>query len=192
MADPLAGKREQINRGELNSLQWRDDGNGCPVSVGQVYELRACWIQISKVVSRKVGSGFVWRATFDRRWKDMGRLWLLDRKGDYTEDPDQAMRAQDDPDASTLDRVDPDDRSDEHRNNGEPPEPEAIPPAEVAELPSSVAARVRHAEIHRADVDRRMNSSLIAQIRRARLSAQEADRVRATLQEVQTRRDRAA
>lgn len=191
MADPLAGKREQINRGELNSLQWRDEGNGCPVSVGQVYELRACWIAINHVAHRKVGQGFVWRATFERRWKDMGRLWLLDRKS-YTEDPDQAMRAQDDPDASTLDRVDPDDRSDEHRNNGEPPEPEAIPPAEVAELPSSVAAQARHAEIHRADTDRRMNRSLIEQIRQARLSAEEASRVRATLQEVQTRRDRAA
>ena len=145
MKDPLAGRREDINDGRASALVWPDKGAGCPVEVGEVHVLRSCWIEITRKERRqgKKGQGWQWVAYF-RRYTATKKLHLLSRSGgDYIESIDQeerAMRAQDDPDAATL-YGDP---MENPLNLRQPPEPEAVPPEEIARYTGSVEARQRY------------------------------------------------
>lgn len=50
MTDPLAGQRTLINEDRgARSLLWPDKGRGCPVKVGELYSLRRCGIEITRV-----------------------------------------------------------------------------------------------------------------------------------------------
>lgn len=69
-------------------------------------------------------------------------LYLLDRKGGYTSDAGQAMRAQDDPEAPTIDGADSHELA--NRNLSAPPEPEAVPPHEIEHYTGSVLSRRRY------------------------------------------------
>lgn len=147
MSDPLKGKREQIRAGELDHLNWPDDGNGCPVQVGEVFALRNCHIEITSVKRVQKGKGesseWVWLAFFDTYHTE--RPYLLSSRG-YTTSPHQALKAQDDRHRFASQDV-----------AGQPPEPEAIPPHEIAALPSTVAAKARFAALkQQEDQQRRM------------------------------------
>lgn len=66
MSDPLAGKRKQINEGELESLLWPDAGGGPPVTKGDIFKLRSCHIEITKVHRVMPKGKAHWRAEFTR------------------------------------------------------------------------------------------------------------------------------
>lgn len=139
MTDPLAGQREAINAG-AESLLWPSvDANGkqlpCPVKRGEVYELRTCRITITQVHRLGRAQDWQWRAGFIRT-KRVGadRVHLLAKKGGYTDDPRQALQM----------REQEGGWREVAENLGPPPEPEAVPPEIVAELPLSVEARVRY------------------------------------------------
>lgn len=161
MADPLAGQREAINRGEVERLLWPDEGKGCLVDVGDIFKLRTCHIEIVRRRRVQSGRNWFWRAEFTRRYPE-GRVHLLDRKGSYTDDPEQALRAQDDPDAATIFTAEP---MENPQNLSAPPEPEAIPPHEVATLPSSVAARARFEALRQHDEQQRRVCQLSDKLR---------------------------
>ena len=124
MTDPLSGKRAGLNTGETKQLTWEDNGEGCPVSVGDVFELQSCHVEITEVERRKRGKGesgqwfYVCQFT---RYRKASKPFLLGRRG-YTHDPKQAIKA---------DLQDGDPRE---------PEPEAVPPEEVAELDGDLDA----------------------------------------------------
>jgi hypothetical protein len=127
--DPLAGLREAINKGEGTSLFMPDAGgkSPCPVEIGQVFVLRTCGIEITAKQRVRRDGRPQWRVDFLRIRRDNSKPYFLKRGGDYTHDPDLAMRSQDDLQAAaTLVAVNPDERSDAHRNRGEPPEPERV------------------------------------------------------------------
>ena len=117
--DPLEGRRRGINSGEVKQLSFKDDGSGCPVSVGDTFELQTCHIEITDITRRKRGKGelaewyFVAQFT---RYRKASKPYLLGPHG-YTHDPKQAIKA------DLVEESDP-----------QEPEPEAIPPHEVAEL----------------------------------------------------------
>ncbi len=175
--DPLAGKRAAINAGELDALLWSDDGNGCPVAVGDVFRLRSCHIEITRVHRVTAKGSWSWRAEFRRQLHE-ARLYLLTRgAGDghgYATDPARALRAQDDPNAATLDQIAADDRSTAHRDLGDPPEPEAVAPHEVATLPRTVAAQIRWRQVHDEEVERRLDRSMSSKLREVRIRARQA------------------
>jgi hypothetical protein len=140
--DPIAGQRQAVNDHKAASLLWVDSGQPCPVSVGDIFELRSCRIQITKTHRIKHGGQPKWRAAFDRYDRKSDRLHLLTATGDYTEDPDLALGLREDVhDAATLDPIAEEDRSHEHKNAGEPLEPEAVPPHEIPHYQGSVDAR---------------------------------------------------
>lgn len=142
--DALAGQRKAVARGK-DSLLWPATDKP-PVAVGDVYPLQSFDIEITRVhVIREKGKYWGWwRAEFIRQIEE--QPFLLARRGGYTADSRGALKAEDDQDASTLDRVSSEARSDVHRAAGEPPEPEAVPPQEVGELPSTVQAKARYIE----------------------------------------------
>jgi hypothetical protein len=131
--DPLAGKRQAINDFEMHSLVWprKDDHEPCPVQVDEVFELRTCSIEITKIERTHHNGERRWVALFTRYSKASDRPHLISASGDgYTADPDQALGLGEDifhDPPPTVDTIEEEDRSDEHRNAGEPPEPEAIP-----------------------------------------------------------------
>lgn len=141
--DPLAGKREDINAGYSTAIFWRDDGDGCPVEVGETFSLRSGGITITRRERiRKNGQPY-WRADFKRIGKP-AKPYLLKRGGGYTDDPNLAMRSQDDAhSAATLDPIHPDHRSEAHRAAGEPPEPEGVPPDEIGDYRKSIEAQMK-------------------------------------------------
>lgn len=157
MTDPLAGRREQINAGEAYSLLWLDKGKGCPVEVGDVLELRACRIRITKkhriqkkqaweYEGERLPAGWYWRAEFETYWKVTSTPFLA-RRGGITNDRKQAMPTQDDPDAATLRNIRDGERdpvaATQHAALGEPPEL-AVPEHEIPNLQGSREARQRY------------------------------------------------
>lgn len=139
MKDPLAGQREAINEG-AESLLWPSkdaDGNAlpCPVKRGDVFELRTCRITITQIHRLGRAQGWQWRAGFIRT-KRVGadRVHLLAKRAGYTADPRQALQA----------REMEGDWREIPENLGPPPEPEAVDPDVVAELPLSVGARIAY------------------------------------------------
>jgi len=166
--DPLAGKRQAINEGEIDVLEWRDEGKGCPVEQGQVFELRACVIEITSVRRLKRGrSDWVWRATFRRTVRaHSDRPHLLKPRGGYVSDARSAMQSGEErPRWEVI--------SGDLVPSGPPPEPEAVPPHEVRELPTSVAARARFEELKREEVQAERELPLPARLARLRQLARE-------------------
>lgn len=135
--DPLDGQRDKINSGDKTRLVWKDAGETCPVEVGDVFELRSCSIEISKVHRAQSAGKVDWQAEFTRYERGGDRVRLLGISGGYTTSPEQAMRAQDDPDAATLVRLDA-------PNLGPEPEPEAVPPHEIGNYTGDQEARQRY------------------------------------------------
>lgn len=131
--DPLAGRREAINSGECTTLTWpmQSKTAPCPVDVGQTFELRSCTIEITRKERTQRQGKRIWIALFTRYPKYADRPHLIPANGDgYTADPSRALGLREDVfhDApSTLDMVQEEARSVEHKNAGEPLEPEAIP-----------------------------------------------------------------
>lgn len=127
--DPLEGKREGINAGEIKQLTFKQEKDEpCPVAVGDTFQLRNCFIEVTEITRRKRGKGkegewyFVAQFT---RYRKASRPYLLARRG-YTHDPRQAIKA------------------DLQDHDLQEPEPEAVPPHEVAELDGSMDAYHRH------------------------------------------------
>lgn len=144
MKHPLDGKRQAINDGEAYSVMWRDTGQGCPVKVGEIFELRSCRIQITKTHRVKKERKWWHRAEFDR-YKRSTRPEFLARDGGVTTDRKKAMAAQDDPEPGTI-RVIHDDERDpvaatQHASLGAAPEPEVVPKDEIATYTGSREAR---------------------------------------------------
>lgn len=170
MADPLAGVREQINEGELDVLVWPDDGTGCPVEVGQVYPLRSCAIEITGTRRFQRGRGsWFWRATFERIYPSR-RVYLLAARGagdeghGYTTEKGALESGDERPEWEPLEG--------DTVPVGSPPEPEAVPPHEVKDLPTSIASRRRYEEQHQADLERDLSRSLTSRVREVVIRAQ--------------------
>lgn len=145
MPDPLAGKREAISEGRIYELAWPD--TKCPVEVGDVFPLRSCSIEITRIERFRQKGEFWWRAEFNRYRKAV-KPKFLDRRGGTTEDPATAMSAFDDPEPGTI-RVFADDERDpvaasQHEALGEAPEPEAIPYQDVENSPFFRESHQRH------------------------------------------------
>lgn len=138
-SDPLAGRRQSINENRATALIWPDKGRGCPVDVGDVFTLRSCSIEITRKERIRRTGQWLWMAQFVRHVPD--RLTLLAAAGGYTEDEDLAMRAQDDPDAPTLQSLYP---MDNPLNLHAPPEPEAVPREDIANYSGSRESYQRH------------------------------------------------
>jgi len=154
--DPLAGQRDAVNKGLVSALYWPDQ-KGSPVKVGEIFALRSCHIEITQCHRVRKGGELVWRAGFTRFGRSSDKPYLLGHSG-ITTDPRYAIRAQDDPNPGTLDRpLDREEREPAHLNQGEPPEPEGLPAAEIASLPTSLEAQQRYvrtqAEIRHERVD---------------------------------------
>jgi hypothetical protein len=143
MKDPLSGQRELINKGNGSSLFWtvRSSKAPCPVEIGDFFALRGCGIEITR---KERVTALKWRADFIRIHKAEPEL-LLKRGGGTTTDLDLAMRSQEDTQAATtLDAVDPEDRSEAHRAAGEPPEGAIVPYHRVLEFKPSREAQQRY------------------------------------------------
>jgi hypothetical protein len=171
MPDPLAGKREAINAREIHVLIWPDDGTGCPVAQGQLFQLRSCAIEITQIRRvKRVGGFWLWQAHFRRLYR-ASRPYLLAERGPgdeghgYVRDEKGAMSAGD------SDRPEWEPVEGESVPSGPPPEPEAVPPHEVEELPTTVAAQARYRKQRSEDIERNLDRSLTAQIREARVVA---------------------
>lgn len=138
-SDPLAGKRQAINDHELAALIFPllVDGQEqrCPVQPDEVFELRRCVIVITRIERTKRKGERVWVALFERFERSADTRYLISRStGGYTTNPDEAIELGEDvfhQAPATLDVVEEDDRSAVHKNAGEPPEPEAVPPYEI-------------------------------------------------------------
>lgn len=72
------------------------------------------------------------------------------------------------------------------------PEPSKLPAGQVKNLPRSVAARARYAELHGEDVQRRRRRSLIEDLRSADLSVEQLEQLRAAFEEIRSQRQAAA
>lgn len=148
MKDPLAGRRQDINEGRASALVWPDQGKGCPVEVGQVFPLRSCRIEITRIERRRREGKWNWLAFFARYTPD--RLHLLTRGAGSTgtgyitelKDEEQAQRAQDDPEAATLCAADPLGRPDPNLRSA--PEPEGVPREEIPNYLGSIEAQQRY------------------------------------------------
>lgn len=138
-SDPFAGRREEINDGSLTSFSWETKlWPVCPVEMGEEHKFRSCRIAITSVHKIQRSGVQFWLALFDRY--DPERIYLLGKSGGYVDDPKAAMTAQHDINAGSQEeawRGNP-------ANLGPPPEPEAIPPHIVDQLPSVKASKMRH------------------------------------------------
>jgi hypothetical protein len=152
--DPLAGMRRAINDRELSTLRWPLIVDGaerpCPVAVGQVIELRTCHIEITRIERSKGGAKLsrLWLAFFARHDKRADKPILLSAGtgAPYTDDPAQALGLREDVfhgSALTLDAIEEEERSAEHKNAGEPLEPESVPPHEIKHYRGSRDAHQR-------------------------------------------------
>jgi hypothetical protein len=71
--DPLAGKRQALNRGEVEVLTWAELTK-CPVSKDEVFPLRSCTIQIGHVQRRLIKGEQRWEARVIYHWPDRPRI----------------------------------------------------------------------------------------------------------------------
>lgn len=197
MNDPLEGLRQSINEGETDRLLWPDTGQDAPVEVGQIFQLRSCSIEITRVHRvQPRGRGWQWRAEF-KRYVPHSELYLLGSRG-YTDDPKSALRAQDSADPPTI--TDLGDRPESHRSLGQAPEPEGVAPDEVANLPSTVAARRRFNQIHSEDTEKRLDRSLANTLRELRIRSrhrgvdvsEETEQIRDALSQMRGKLEKAA
>ncbi len=168
--DPLAGQREAINNG-AESLLWPsvDPETGralaCPVKRGDVFELRTCRITITQVHRLGRAQGWQWRAGFLRTKRVAAdRVHLLAKRGGYTDDPRLALSATEQEG----------DWREVPENLGPPPEPEAVPPEIVAELPTSVMAVANY---ERVQAERRAEFEALPLSEKVRRLEQRAERV---------------
>lgn len=146
--DPLAGHRQAINEGRCESILRPDTGQPCPFKTGEEFKLRSCRIVIRKTHRIKRDRKPYWRAEFDRYVPD--RLYILARgAGDgrgYASDPNLAQRAQD---PIPEERSEGPSAAEQEAgvvggNDREPPEPEAVPPHEIANYSHSKLSRERY------------------------------------------------
>lgn len=135
--DPLQGQREKVNSGAKTRLVWEDAGDPCPVKTGEVYELRSCSIEITKTHRSQTEGKVRWEAEFTRYNRGGDRVHILGASSGYTSSPMGAMKAQDDPDAATLVRLD-------SPNLGPEPEPEAVPPHEIGTYKGDAESQQRY------------------------------------------------
>lgn len=142
--DPLAGKREAINKGNGSALFWADRGE-CPVEVGDVLAVKIGGIEIVRKERLRKDGSMQWRADFIRIRKSDEKPQFLKRGGGYTDDPDLAMPSQDASDvAGTLDALAWEERSEAHRGAGAAPEGQAVPDYMIATLKPSREAQQRY------------------------------------------------
>lgn len=141
----LPGERRAFNEGRISSVMRPDRGEDCTFKVGEEFKLRSCRIVVRKAHRIKRDRKRYWRVEFDRYVPD--RLYLLARgAGDghgYASDPDLAQRAQDPVPGERLEGPSPAEREVGlvGGNDREPPEPEAVPPHEIADYKHSKQAR---------------------------------------------------
>lgn len=141
LKDPLAGQREEVGNGERDTLVWEmvTPHDACPVEVGQTFELRRSTIEITKVERVRRGGKRHWIALFTRYWKSGDKPHLIAANGDgYTSDPKRALRL-----GEEVFDGESEERSDEHKNAGEPLEPEAVAPHEIKNYRGSRDAHQR-------------------------------------------------
>lgn len=143
MADPLAGQRDAINRGDRKHLAWRDEGKGWPVEEGQVFELRDCAIEITRRRRVKQKDGFWFIAEFARYGKRGDKVRLLAKGGGdghgYTDNDRQALKS-----GEKAPNGEQDEGDVMLTLLGPTPEPEAIPRDEVKHLSGSQQAQARY------------------------------------------------
>ena len=131
--DPLAGKRQAINDGGLTTLTWPMESktDPCPVAVSEIFRLRSCTIEITRIERTSHKGKRTWIALFTRYPHHADRPLLIPASGDgYTSDPSRALGLKEDvfhESPPTIDAIEEADRSPEHKNAGQPLEPEAIP-----------------------------------------------------------------
>ncbi len=154
--DPLKGHREQLNRDEIDSILWPDTGQGPPLEVGQVFNLRSGGVEVSRVHRVRKGREWFWRAEFIRIHR--ARLWILAPRGDYTNDPRTGLPAGDDLELATT-------TLSVTTRPAHPPEPEAVPPYEVKRLPTTVEARERFEATRRREADHRRVARAASRLR---------------------------
>lgn len=138
-SDPLAGRREELNDGSLTSMMWPvAQYPDCPVKQGESFRLRSCRITFTSTREIKRKGYRYWLGLFDRHGPE--RTYLLGRNGGYVEDPKAAMTAQADMNAGSPREI----WRENPMNLGPPPEPEAVPPHVVDQLPATKASRMSH------------------------------------------------
>jgi hypothetical protein len=131
--------REEINDGSVSALWWPVSlYPDCPVLPDDSFALRSCRVQITSTRQVRRDNQVFWMALFDRHGPE--RVYLLGKNGGYVEDSKAAMTAQMDVNAGSPREL----WRDNPMNLGPPPEPEAVPPHVVDQLPSSKASKMRH------------------------------------------------
>jgi hypothetical protein len=73
MKDPLAGRREAINRGETEVLVFPGD-SVCPVDRGEVFALRSCHVEITHTQRKLIKGEWRWEARIARHLPDTPRI----------------------------------------------------------------------------------------------------------------------
>lgn len=73
MIDPLAGRRQALNRGEVEVLTWAETTQ-CPVSKDEVFPLRSCTVQIGHIQRRLIKGKQRWEARVIYHWPDKPRI----------------------------------------------------------------------------------------------------------------------
>lgn len=73
MKDPLEGRRDSLNRGEIEVLTF-PDAPKCPVTKGEVFSLRSCHIEISSTQRKLVKGEWRWEAPVYRHLPDTPRI----------------------------------------------------------------------------------------------------------------------
>lgn len=165
--DPLAGYRDKLARGEVTEIRWADDGNGPPVTEGQVIPLRHGGVEVDHVRRRMEGRDWVYVARFTLIRGDSSRRFFLGKGLGYVGDPGQASPAGE----SEFERPDSQGVS-LYEVPAEPPEPECVPPHVVRELPSTVAARARFEESRQREADFRRATAAAKRLRALRHRAE--------------------
>jgi hypothetical protein len=141
--------RQAINDGSRTTLTWpmKSKTDPCPVEVDQTFNLKDCTIEITRIERTRHRGKRMWVALFRRYPKRADRRLLLAANGDgYTSDPKRALGLGEDlfeEAPEMLDVIEEEDRTLEHRNAGEPLEPEAIPHQEVMKTATTAAAHQR-------------------------------------------------
>jgi hypothetical protein len=173
--DPLAGMRQAINDGSCTTLSWpmHSKADRCPVKPSQTFTLRDCTIEITRIERTHHRGDRRWVALFTRYPKRADRRLLLAANGDgYTSDPKRALGLGEDvfeEPPEMLDVLEEEERSLEHRNAGNPLEPEAIPHSEV--MGSAATAEAHQRFMLELGAERTAEQKQPLELRLARLRA---------------------